>query len=198
VLALPRWAPGAYRLAEFGRHAADVAAAADGRAARVAALPDGRWVVDVRPGPAARAVPWRALRVEYRVRFPSAAAAATPNNRNFLRADGALLDGPLTYAYVAGQERLPAHVRLELPAGWRAVTGLEPTADPAVFFARSYDVLVDAPVLAGRRRRCASGVRRARRAAPGGVLGRSRARGAPAFDTRRSWPPRGRRAPRSA
>jgi predicted metalloprotease with PDZ domain len=184
VLALPRWAPGAYRLAEFGRHAADVAAAADGRAARVAALPDGRWVVDVRPGPAARAVPWRALRVEYRVRFPSAAAAATPNNRNFLRADGALLDGPLTYAYVAGQERLPAHVRLELPAGWRAVTGLEPTADPAVFFARSYDVLVDAPVLAGPAEAL-----RVWRFAERGVPHRvaywapAGARGAPAFDT---------------
>jgi predicted metalloprotease with PDZ domain len=184
TLAFPRWAPGAYRLAEFGRYAQDVAATADGRPAAVTRRPDGRWLVDVRPGPAARTVPWRALRVEYRVRFPSAAAAATPNNRNFLRADGALLDGPLTYAYVVGQERLPAHVRLELPAGWRAVTGLEPTADPAVFFARSYDVLVDAPVLAGPAEAL-----RVWRFAERGVPHRvaywapAAARGAPAFDT---------------
>ena len=149
TLALPRWAPGAYRLAEFGRYARGVSATADGRAVRVVALPGGRWLLDARPGPAARAVPWRTLRVGYRVQFPSAAAARTPNNRNFLRADGALVDGPLTYAYVAGQERLPAHVHVELPDGWRAVTGLEPTADPRTFFARSYDVLLDAPVLAG-------------------------------------------------
>jgi predicted metalloprotease with PDZ domain len=149
TLAFPRWAPGAYRLAEFGRYAQDVAATADGRPAAVTRRPDGRWLVDVRPGPAARTVPWRVLRITYRVRFPSAAAAATPNNRNFVRSDGTLLDGPLTYAYVAGQERLPAHVRLELPAGWQPVTGLEATADPRTFFARSYDVLVDSPVLAG-------------------------------------------------
>lgn len=149
TLAIPRWAPGAYRLAEFGRYAQDLAATADDRPVRVVAGTDGQWRLDARPGPGARALPWRTLRVRYRVRFPSSASASTPNNRNFLRPDGALLDGPLTYARVVGQERLPAQLRLELPDGWRAVTGLVPTADPATFFARSYDVLLDAPVLVG-------------------------------------------------
>jgi predicted metalloprotease with PDZ domain len=115
--------------------------------------PDGRWLLDARPsagaGAGRAAAPWRVLRVSYQVRFPLPTAAGTPNNRNFLRADGALFDGPLTFASVTGQERLPAHVRFELPAAWATATGLEPTADPRTFFARSYDVLIDAPVLAG-------------------------------------------------
>lgn len=144
TVALPRWAPGAYRLAEFGRYARDFAATTDDgtRPARVDALADGRWRVT----PAAA---WQTLRVAYRVRFPTPAAAAAPNNRNFLTARGGLFDGPLTFASVEGGERLPAHVRFELPAAWHTATGLTPTGDPRVFFARSYDVLVDSPVLAG-------------------------------------------------
>lgn len=142
TVALPRWAPGAYRLAEFGRYARGLAADADGRPVAVTPLPDGRWRLAAPDG-------WRALRVTYRVEFPAPAAAAAPNNRNFLRADGALLDGPLTFAYVDGLTRLPAHVRFDLPASWQAATGLAPTADPRLFFARSYDVLIDSPVLAG-------------------------------------------------
>jgi predicted metalloprotease with PDZ domain len=143
VLAMPRWAPGAYRLAEFAGYAQGLRASTDGgRAAAVAPLADGRWRVT--PGAA-----WRQLRVTYRVTFPTAAAAATPNNRNFLNARGGLFDGPLTYARAEGTEALPAHVRFDLPADWRAATGLAPTADPRTFVARSYDVLVDSPVLAG-------------------------------------------------
>jgi hypothetical protein len=72
-----------------------------------------------------------------------------PNNRSFLGTRGGLFDGPLTYAFLPGRERLPAHVRWEVPAGWQLVTGLEPTSDPRTFVARSVDVLLDAPVLAG-------------------------------------------------
>lgn len=143
TVALPRWAPGAYRLAEFGRYTRDLVATTDGgRPARVDALADGRWRVT--PGAA-----WRTLRVTYRVQFPTPAAAAAPNNRSFLTARGGLFDGPLTFAYVEGGERLPAHVRFALPPSWQTATGLTPTSDPRTFFARSYDMLIDSPVLAG-------------------------------------------------
>jgi predicted metalloprotease with PDZ domain len=55
--------------------------------------------------------------------------------------------------YVLGATLAPAHVALELPAGWDAATGLTPTADPRTFFAPSADVLIDSPILAGRFRR---------------------------------------------
>ncbi|HEU4630079.1 MAG TPA: PDZ domain-containing protein [Gemmatimonadaceae bacterium] len=144
VLRLPIWAPGAYRVADFAQYVRDLSATTgeDGDdALSVRAEPDSsRWTVVTRDGRAT---------VRYAVRFPSAVAAHTPNNRSFLQPTGGLLDGPLTYVYVEGEKLAPAHVTFQLPDGWRIATGLRPTSDPRTFFAPSYDVLVDSPVLMG-------------------------------------------------
>lgn len=145
-LRIPVWAPGAYRLANFGRNVRDLTVVgADGRT--VAAM---REVVAGDSSSGWRAVvPGGSATVRYRVAFPTPAAAASPNNRSFFRETGLLLDGPATYVYLDGQKLAPAHVTLEIPSGWRTVTGLVPTADPRTFFAPTYDVLIDSPVLAG-------------------------------------------------
>ncbi len=157
-LAFARWAPGAYRMAEFGQYAEDLTASRDGRKITPTKQPDSTWRIvttrdlpdDVSPD-SARKLPedTTALVVSYRVTFPSPAAAAAPTDRSFLRRDGALLDGPLTYAFPTGAERLPARVHLDVPAGWQVVTGLVPTSEPRNFFAPSVDVLLDSPVLTG-------------------------------------------------
>ena len=155
-LRIPVWAPGAYRLAWFGRNVRDLTVTgAGGRT-----VPVAREAIAGRPPMAAvdSSSGWRAVTsggvatVRYRVVFPDPAAAATPSNRAFFRESGLLLDGPATFLYLEGEKLAPAHVTLELPAGWRAVTGLVPTADPRTFWAPSYDVLIDSPVLAGDAR----------------------------------------------
>lgn len=157
-LGFARWAPGAYRIVEFGRYAEDVAATRGGRQLPVNKQPDSTWRIvatpplpdDVLPD-SARRLPedTTAVRITYRVAFPSAAAAAAPNNRGFVRRDGALLDGPLTFAFPTGAERLPARVHVEAPAGWQVVTGLVPTSEARHYFAPSVDVLLDCPILLG-------------------------------------------------
>lgn len=157
-LGFARWAPGAYRIAEFSQYAEDLTATRGGRKLTPTKQPDSTWrIVTAPPVPddvtpdSARRLPedTSALRISYRVAFPSAAAAAAPNNRSFLRRDGALVDGPLTYAFLSGSERLPARVHIEVPAGWQVVTGLVPTSEPRHFFAPSVDVLLDSPILTG-------------------------------------------------
>ncbi len=157
-LGFARWAPGAYRMAEFGQYAEDLTATRGGRKITPTKQPDSTWRIvtvppvsdDVSPD-SARRLPedTTALRISYRVAFPSAAAAAAPTDRSFLRRDGALVDGPLTYAFLTGSERLPARVHVDAPAGWQVVTGLVPTAEPRNFFAPSVDVLLDSPILMG-------------------------------------------------
>ncbi|MGH7570163.1 MAG: PDZ domain-containing protein, partial [Gemmatimonadales bacterium] len=141
-LVIPDWAPGAYRPMRSGDNIADVAATTGGgeplavtRASPIA------WSVDTRG--AATIV----VRYSTAVRRPAEWARA--NNRWFLRRSSGLIDGPRTFMYLDGWALAPSHVTFRLPPGWRIGTGLVPTTDSAVYWAPSYDVLIDSPVLLG-------------------------------------------------
>lgn len=89
--------------------------------------------------------------VRYRLRLPP---SPTPRAawRPVLTPSGGLIGGPHMFMYVVGASLAPAHVSVDVPDRWRIATGLEPTADPHVFFAPTADVLVDSPLLVGRLR----------------------------------------------
>src|SRR5687767_4470390 len=87
--------------------------------------------------------------VRYRIQLPPPEPAPRAAWRPFLDATGALAGGPHAFMYLVGAPLIPSHITVHVPAGWRIVTGLEPTADPRIFFAPSADVLIDSPVLAG-------------------------------------------------
>lgn len=149
-LALPVWAPGAYRVVDFARNIQSLTARVGDRVVPV--TPDGasRWrIVAPSGGVASAGAPMSStdVVVSYRLVYPSVAAAVNPNNRSFLRATGGLVDGPPTFVYLSAAKLAPLHVTFDIPAGWRVMTGLEPTADPRTFFAASYDVLIDSPSL---------------------------------------------------
>lgn len=175
-IAIPRWAPGAYRLVDFAarlRNVTVVTSAGERRVADSAFAGGSVWpAADAPP----LAVPGGTAEIRYEV-----VGDSSPNNRAFLRASGALLDGPGTWLYLLGETLAPARVHFDAPASWRIVTGLHPTLDPASFFAPSYDVLVDSPVLMGDARSLA-----VRQLEIEGVPHRVawwRRPGAPAFDT---------------
>lgn len=146
-LAIPRWAPGAYRVADFASRL---------RAVIVRTGDLERSVADSGLGaetiwPARNRPPVHVSGGQLEVRYELVGDTA-PNNRGFLRESGALLDGPATYLYLLGKTLAPARVHFEHPDSWRIVTGLDPTADPSRFLAASYDMLVDSPVLFGDER----------------------------------------------
>ncbi len=90
--------------------------------------------------------------VRYRLRLPTPPDQFRGAWQPFLTPTGGLVGGPHSFLYVVGAELAPAHLALELPAGWETATGLEGTSDPRTFFAPSVDILVDSPVLVGRLR----------------------------------------------
>jgi predicted metalloprotease with PDZ domain len=142
-VASPIWAPGAYRVANFNRYVKNVRASRNGAAVAVVREDSSTWRIVV-PDTGETVL-------HYDVRYPTAAGAAGLGNYSFYRPDGALLSGAMTYLYVVGHKLTPVHVTFDLPTGWRIATGLVPTADPQTFFAPSYDVLIDCPVLTGPR-----------------------------------------------
>ncbi|MGH7645241.1 MAG: hypothetical protein ACREMR_06615, partial [Gemmatimonadales bacterium] len=142
-LVIPDWAPGAYRLMQSGTNIADVRArTASGEPLAVTRDSDISWTVDTRG--ADRIV------VTYSTALRNSAEWPRANNRWFLRRTSGMVDGPRTFVYLDGGTLAPSHVRFRLPAGWRIATGLVPTTDSAVYWAPSYDVLIDSPALLGR------------------------------------------------
>src|SRR5699024_3505879 len=123
-LAIPRWAPGAYRLVDFAarlRAVTVVTAAGERHVAGRALAGQSVWPA---PNAAPLAVPGGTFDVRYEV-----VGDSSPNNRAFLRGSGALLDGPATYLYLLDQTLAPARVHFDVPSSWRIVTGLRPTSD---------------------------------------------------------------------
>jgi predicted metalloprotease with PDZ domain len=91
--------------------------------------------------------------LHYRIHLPAQVPANQSRGRAawrpYLTPAGGLVGGPHSFMYIVGATLAPSFVTLELPAGWRSVTGLEPTLDPSVFLAPSTAILVDSPVLVG-------------------------------------------------
>lgn len=92
--------------------------------------------------------PGGAAIVRYRMHLPPPQAERAAW-RPFLARDGGLVGGAHSFLYVIGQTLAPAEVTLDLPAGWNAATGLEPTSDPRTYFAPTVDILADSPILIG-------------------------------------------------
>lgn len=90
--------------------------------------------------------------IRYRIRLPAPEAGQRASWRPFMSTSGALTGGPHAFMYVVVASLAPAHVTVEIPRGWALATGLVPTSDPHTFFAPTAEVLVDAPILAGRFR----------------------------------------------
>ena len=139
-VAIPVWAPGAYRVANFYRYVTNLRIFDSTVLTHVIREDNSTWRAAIHSGDAT---------IRYAVRYPTAVGAAGLSNLAFYRPDGALLSGALTYLYIIGETLAPAHVTFEIPASWTLVTGLEPTSDPRTFFASSYDVLIDSPVMIG-------------------------------------------------
>jgi predicted metalloprotease with PDZ domain len=142
-LVIPDWAPGAYRLMDSGKNIAGVVASTPtGEALPITRDSEISWTVDTRDA--------AAVVVRYSAAVRDLIQWRRPNNRWFLRATSGIIDGPRTFMYLDGWKLAPTHVTFRLPAGWRIATGLEPTTDSTTYWAPSYDVLIDSPVLLGR------------------------------------------------
>jgi predicted metalloprotease with PDZ domain len=142
-LVIPNWAPGAYRLMDSGQNiAAFTAATAAGDALPATPDSDISWTVDTKGA--------TSIVVRYSAGLRDAVQWRRPNNRWFLRPTSGIIDGPRTFMYLDGWKLTPAHVTFRLPAGWRIATGLVATTDSTTYWAPSYDVLIDSPVLIGR------------------------------------------------
>ena len=88
--------------------------------------------------------------LHYKIVLPPQRSTMRAAWRPFLSPTGGLVGGPHSFMYVVGKTLAPSHVQFRIPAGWQIATGLQPTADPGIYFAPSVFVLTDCPALLGK------------------------------------------------
>ncbi len=129
-VAIPAWAPGAYRIVKYGKQVSNVEAANDGRKLDVVAVDDQTWTV----------------KTGGVTRFSVSYELAVEKSR--MDKDHCFIAGPDTYFYLVRHKDAACSVAFTLPDGWRVGTPLDP--DGPVYRARDYDTFIDCPTELGR------------------------------------------------
>ena len=130
-VAIPAWAPGAYRIVKYGKAVKSVrATSASGGDLPVTPVDDQTWAI--KTGRAGK--------------FEVAYELSVEKPR--LDRDHCFLAGPDTYFYVVGHKEAPCRVGFRVPDGWKVGTGLE--RDGELYRARDYDTFIDCPTELGR------------------------------------------------
>jgi len=130
-VAIPAWAPGAYRIVKYCKQVWNVEASGkDGARLEVAAVDDQTW--KVKTGGIDRFVISYELTVE----------------KSRMDKEHCFLAGPDTYFYIVGRKDAPCSVAFTLPEDWKVGTGLD--ADGGLYKARDYDTFIDCPIELGK------------------------------------------------
>jgi predicted metalloprotease with PDZ domain len=124
----------------YFRYVENFAAESAGRSLSAAMPEPAVWQVDGIRGP---------LKVSYRVVPPPKEREWRQTWKPFLTPTGGMVGDLHMLMYIVGGEAKPARLTLEMPDGWSAASGLEPTRDPLTF-AGTVEDLLDAPVIVGK------------------------------------------------
>ena len=137
-LQLPKWNPGAYRLTEAHRNLRGV----------VVETPAGKPVPVVK----ADEITWRVTHggQPFRVRYRVYRGSYNGITGAYLDDEFGFFNGVYLFMYAVGYKDRPIELRVDPLPGAQVVTGLPRAGQGRGFRASSYDVLVDAPVHAGK------------------------------------------------
>src|SRR5207247_9139336 len=67
----------------------------------------------------------------------------------FLTPTGGMVGDLHSLMYIVGDSERPARLTIDMPAGWKAASGLEPTTDPRTF-AGPTELVLDSPGMIGK------------------------------------------------
>jgi predicted metalloprotease with PDZ domain len=89
------------------------------------------------------------LLIRYRLRLPPHPPGTSRDAwKPFLTEHGGMVGDLHSLMYVAGEESRRGKVSLDMPSGWKAASGLEPTRDPRTFTG-STALILDSPIMIG-------------------------------------------------
>lgn len=136
---LPVWSPGYYEVENYAGNVHDLGAhTPDGTALQVQQPTGNRWRIETKSSPT--------VVLTYRITCDRGFVTA-----NYVGEDLWTLNGAPSFMTLVEKAKRPHEVHLELPAGWSAMTSLDPAPDgmPNHWLAADFDELVDSPIAAG-------------------------------------------------
>ncbi|MFN6962343.1 MAG: M61 family metallopeptidase [Pyrinomonadaceae bacterium] len=137
-LSLPTWTPGWYTIENYAKNLLRfrVTDPSTGKIVRHTMSKKQTWNVDTRG--------LNEIKIDYDYQ-----ALVLALNQAKIAKDFAFFTGVELFLEPVGHRDRPSTVRFSVPQGWKIMTALKETADPTIFTAENYDVLVDAPVELG-------------------------------------------------
>lgn len=145
VAVMPAWTPGAYRLEFWAKNVFPINARCGTTKLRWRRLDRSRW--ELRSPRTAGATPACMVVLKYEVYAPN-----LTDNGSHVDLSHAYLNGASVFMYLEGARKRACRMEVALPSGWKAFAALRRVSggqDTAVFTAKSYDALIDAPLEAG-------------------------------------------------
>ncbi len=134
-IAMPVWAPGAYRLIVPARNVQQLRALSGERRLTIAQLDRSTWRIQDPP-------PGAPIVIRYLVYHPKASVV-----RSHVSEQYAGYNPFDTFMYVVGNIPTPCLLTVTAQRGWEVATGLP--REGGGYRARNYDVLIDSPILMG-------------------------------------------------
>ncbi len=137
---MPLWAPGAYAQTGYGRFVENFKAYGyGGDEKQVVQVNDNRWQIKAGKDIA---------RIEYEVRTSHKDSTSLYFGLAHIDSNIVFATGTSLFGYINDKKNTPSVVRYSVPDGWSLHCALE-SPKPNEFKAQDYDVLVDAPIMAG-------------------------------------------------
>ena len=137
-LSLPVWSPGWYVIENYAKNIHRFRVTEPGgRELRPTQVRKQTWRIDT------KGISRVIVEFDYLANVLSA-------NQARIAPDYAFFTGTQLFLLPEGHRSRPSVVRFQAPSGWKIASGLDETADPAVFTAPEYDTLVDQPTLMGQ------------------------------------------------
>src|SRR5262245_50252127 len=137
-LSLPVWSPGWYVIENYAKNVFRFRVTEPGgRELRPVQVRKQTWRIDT------KGISRVTVEFDYLANVLSA-------NQARIASDYAFFTGTQLFLMPEGHRSRPSVVKFDVPSGWKIASGLDETADPAVFTAPEYDTLVDQPTLMGQ------------------------------------------------
>ncbi len=132
---LPAWRPGRYQIQNYAANVQEFKAMSGKTSLAFEKIDKQTWRVSTEGKP------------EVTVQYKYFAGGQVDAGNSYVGRDEIYFNGSNLFVYTDETRFKPVRLYIDYPAGWKVATQLEPTDNPHVFTAETYDDLIDAPTL---------------------------------------------------